>query len=260
MSNLNSLAWTVNSKGEVWTLQEQGGGLLYSETGFAQDIGVGADPDHTVWVITTEKQNGPGGYVTAWLDRTTKKWTKLTLPAAATRIAVDSKGTAWTVNSEGEVWTLHKPGGGELYSKTGFAQDIGVGADGTVWVITTEKQNGPGGYVTAWLDQTTKKWTKLTLPAAATRIAVGPEGTAWTVNSEGEVWTLHKPGGGELYSKTGFAQDIGVASNGRVWVITTEKQNGPGGYVTAWLDQTTKKWTKLTLPAAATQIAVQALK
>ncbi|NEQ36495.1 MAG: hypothetical protein F6K40_09485 [Okeania sp. SIO3I5] len=176
-------------------------------------------------------------------------------------IPAEVSSLVWTVNSKGEVWTLDEQGGGKLYSTTGFAGDIGVGADGTVWTITTQPQVGEGGNIPAWLsDPETSKWTKLGSPAAAIRIAVGPDGIAWTVNSKGEVWTLNKPsGGGLLYSSPGFAKDIGVGADGTVWVVTTEPQVGGGGNILAWLSEPNKGawgWTKLGSPAAAIRIAV----
>ncbi len=81
-----SIAYTVNSKGEVWTLQEQGGGELLTppNAAFAQDIGVAADG--TVWIVSSEAR--PGGAAPKWLkDRATKTWETLASPAAAIRIA-----------------------------------------------------------------------------------------------------------------------------------------------------------------------------
>ena len=168
--------------------------------------------------------------------------------------------TAYTVNSLGDVWTLGQQGGGDLLTPSGvqdFAADIGVGADGSVWVITTEPQTGQAGSKVAWLnDPASRSWTTLASPAAATRISVAADGTAWTVNDKGEVWTLHKQGGGSLYSPAVelFAFDIGVGSSGVVWVITAESR--PGGAAPAWLaDAASKSWTTLAAPAAAMSIA-----
>lgn len=246
----------MNSKGEVWTLEQPGGGRKLSPDveEFAFDIGVGADG--SVWVITAEAR--PGGAVPAWLeDPATKSWHQLAAPAAAARVAVGPDGTAYTVNSKGEVWTLHKEGGGDLLSPPNqeFASDIGVGADGTVWVITTEDRRG--GNVPAWLeDASTRSWRPLAPPAAADRIAVAPDGTALTVNSFGEVWTLHQQGGGELLSPANedFAMDIGIGASGVPWVITTEPREG--GNVPAWLENAAAKtWNRLAAPAAAAAVS-----
>ena len=77
-----------------------------------------------------------------------------------------------TVNSFGEVWTLHQQGGGELLSPANeeFAMDIGIGASGVPWVITTEPR--PGGSVPAWLENAaTKTWNRLAAPAAAAAVS-----------------------------------------------------------------------------------------
>ena len=253
-----SIAYTVNSKGEVWTLQEQGGGELLSPPNaeFAQDIGV--DAEGTAWIVGTEER--PGGAAPSWAEAAAAKvWKTLAPPAAAASIAVGPNGVAYTVNDKGEVWTLHEQGGGELLSPANvcFAQDIGVGADGTVWIVGAEAR--PGGAVPKWLkDPATKTWKTLAPPAAASRIAVGPQGVAYTVNDKGEVWTLHKQGGGELLSPANqlFAMDIGVGADGTVWIVSAEAR--PGGAAPKWLkDPATKTWETLAPPAAAVKIAVR---
>ena len=80
--------------------------------------------------------------------------------------------TAWTINSKGEVWTIHKEGGGELYSpaNVNFAQEITVGADGTVWIISTELQPHQAGNIIKWLKYPDKKelgWVKIPSDSAA---------------------------------------------------------------------------------------------
>ena len=268
---MSSLAWTVNSGGEVWTLQPEGGGSLYSPIGFAQDIGVNAAG--IVYVVKNTPQPGQKGYIVARLvspadGKDGSGWKELASPAAAVRIAVDPDGTAWTVNSAGQVRTLMPPGNGLVYSPEDFAQDIGVGADNTVWVVTTKPLHGQKGDTAAWLaarSGSNSSWEKVAWVRRAVRIAVDPDGIAWTVNSCGEVWTLKPESGGSLgsrYSPEGFAQDIGVGADGTVWVVTTKPQFGQKGNIVAWLADPAKGadgsgWQELASPAAAVAIAVQ---
>lgn len=59
----------------------------------------------------------------------------------------------------------------------GGARDIGMGADGTAWVIGTNAV--PGGY-SIWR-RTGNTWTNV--PGGAERIAVDAQGNAWIVNN-----------------------------------------------------------------------------
>ena len=106
----------------------------------------------------------------------------------------------------------------------GKAHDIGVGADGTVWVIGTGKEGGSYG-IYRW---TGKKWSKV--KGGGVRIAVGPRGNACVVNHRGDIlchdgntWAL-------LPNK---ASDIGTGANGVAWIT------GPDG-VRSWNGKT---WT-----------------
>jgi hypothetical protein len=98
------------------------------------------------------------------------------------------------------------------------ASDIGVGADGSVWVTGTNQGiyqlSGPS-------------WTRT--DGAAIRIAVGPDGTPWVVNSAGSVY--HRVNNAwQLLSATVtgaagplVASDIGVGADGSVWVTGTNQ-------------------------------------
>ena len=126
----------------------------------------------------------------------------------------------------------------------GAARDIGVGADGTVWVIGTDggaarhpltgKKMGRDDFgIHRWTGRT---WEKI--PGGAARIAVGPKGNAWVVNSAGEIFRhdgsswIHIPGG---------ARDIGVGADGTVWVIGMNKVGDSFG-IYRW---TGKKWSNV---------------
>jgi hypothetical protein len=75
--------WTVNSFGEVWTLNPQDGGSLMSPAGqdFAQDIAVGAGG--IVWIISNEALTG--GDAVMWWSGENQNWN--TIPAAAVAVA-----------------------------------------------------------------------------------------------------------------------------------------------------------------------------
>jgi hypothetical protein len=102
----------------------------------------------------------------------------------------------------------------------GLARDIGVGANGAVWVIGTNAVSGGYG-IYRW---TGSNWQNV--PGGAVRIDVAPNGTPWVVNNAGNIyqWT-----GSSWQQLPGLARDIGIGGttgNGVAWVIGT---NGVGG-------------------------------
>jgi hypothetical protein len=156
--------WVVNAAGEIW-------GPGGRKPGNARDIGIGADG--SVYVIgADELVPGNGAIFRLRGDR----WRAT--GGHGTRIAVDPSGQCWVVNSRGEIWG---PGG----RKPGRGRDIGVGADGTVWLIGTDTP-APGNHgVYKW---TGSGWRRVEGHGVA--ISVGPDGKPWVVQADGEIWQL----------------------------------------------------------------------
>ena len=129
-----------------------------------------------------------------------------------------------------------------------LAHDIGVGSDGTMWVITNTIFDSYGNYTIArWNNNA---WT--TMPGAAARIAVGPSGSAWVVNAAGQIYRWSLTPSGTIWrwqwvQQPGAALDIGIGADGSVWVIGTDnnayKWNG-------------SNWSGVGGPGNATRIAV----
>jgi hypothetical protein len=96
-----------------------------------------------------------------------------------------------------------------------LANDIGVGANGAVW-ITTNTQLSSG-------DFTIKRWNNAlptpgweSMPGGAVRIAVDPNGDAWIVNKQSQIyrWRL-----GAWQQLPGLGTDVAIGANGAVWLI-----------------------------------------
>jgi hypothetical protein len=102
----------------------------------------------------------------------------------------------------------------------GAAYDIGVGANGAVWVIGTDP--AMGGYsIYQW---TGSSWIKSN--GAATRIAVDAAGVPWVINVYGNIYR-HVTGGWQQIP--GSAMDIGAGADGSVWAIGANETNGGFG-------------------------------
>jgi len=92
----------------------------------------------------------------------------------------------------------------------GTANDIGVGADGTAWIIGTQAE-GAGYGVFRWNGS---GWDKI--PGSGIRIDVDPNGRAWIVDNRGAVYTYD----GQAFQHTRFhGSDVGIGANGVVWII-----------------------------------------
>jgi hypothetical protein len=103
----------------------------------------------------------------------------------------------------------------------GTANDIGIGADGSVWIIGTGAVSGGYGI---WRWKGKSDWQQV--DGGAVRIAVDPEGRPWIVNSKGSIFR-------RLNNKwqllPGTARDIGISADGSLWVIGTGSVGGSYG-------------------------------
>jgi hypothetical protein len=134
----------------------------------ARDIGIG--PRGQVWIIGAEKARG-GGLIHRW---TGKGWSKIS--GAGVRIAVDNRGNPWVVNSAGQIW--QNQGGNKWKLLPGKASDIGVGANGKVWVAGTNA-------IYSWEG---KGWRIGGLKASS--IAVDRMGMPWMTSARGEIYRI----------------------------------------------------------------------
>jgi streptogramin lyase len=199
----------------------------------AEEISFGAD--RTLWVLATG-----GGRQVVFRRRPGSDSLEI-VPVAVplSRIAGAPDGTLWMVSARGEVLLL-EPGAAECRrSPAGeeFATEISAGADGSVWIVSTVTR--AGGRIVRRRDGADGFWRDLPAPAAATRVAVAPDGMAWTVNARGVVWRLHPEGGGNLAecqvdtacSECRFSaaadsvREISVGPDGSVWVLAVRDSN-----------------------------------
>ncbi len=97
---------------------------------------------------------------------------------------------------------------------TGAATDIGVGPDGSVWIVGTKKISG-GYEIYRW---TGDAWEKK--PGGAVRVGVGSAGHVWVINNRHQIYRW---AGNDWQLIPGGATDIGVGSDGSVWVVSTNK-------------------------------------
>jgi Tectonin domain len=183
----------------------QTGDAWHQVPGLAKDIGVGANG--SVWIIGTNPSATPD-------DFGAHRWTGTDwhgVEGGGVRIDVDPSGNPWMINSKDEIFRRVN----DTWERVpGSAQDVGVGADGSVWIIGTNPSATPDDFgAHKW---TGKDWQGV--EGGGVRIDVDPSGNPWMVNSKGEIFRRVN----DTWQRVpGSAKDVGVGADGSVWIIGT---------------------------------------
>ena len=181
-------------------------GTITQIAGRGTDIGIGADS--SVFVVGADSVSATGGYsISKLIGNTLVK-----LPdCAAIRVAVSPHGVPWVINKSKLIF---KYNGLTWDQMPGTGTDIGIGADGSVFIIGTLDVSPTGGYnILKWNGS---GWD--TLPdCAGVRISVSPQGIPWVVNRSNIVY---KNSGGLPWEPiSGISgKEIGIGADGSVYV------------------------------------------
>jgi hypothetical protein len=103
----------------------------------------------------------------------------------------------------------------------GRGNDVAVGANGDIWAIGT---NFVGAADYGIWKKVGSTWVQ-SPNGGARAIAVSPTGVPWVVNSNGNIYvhtTTDPTTGGWGVVGTDLARDIGIGSNGDIWIIGRE--------------------------------------
>ncbi len=119
----------------------------------------------------------------------------------------------------------------------GNARAIGVGADGSIWIVGGEK-TAAGYSIFQWNG---KSWHET--PGRAVRIAVDPQGVPWILNSKDETFYRVKDSWQKL---PGAAHEIALGGDGTGWQVGTMPTNG--GSIVFHYDG--KEWKPIEGPGA----------
>lgn len=167
----DGVPWMVNASHDIYKFA---GGPWTKMPGKAIDVGIGKGG--SVWVIGTIRVNG-GYSIHRW---TNNKWERI--PGGALRIDVGPDGNAWVVNDKG--FTFRYTGTGWTRLPGPPARDIGVGANGTVWIVDRE-QLPYGGRI--WrFEGHLKGWARVN--GQLTNITVDSKGSVWGRNKAGDIY------------------------------------------------------------------------
>jgi len=219
--------WALNSDNFIY---KWNGGNWDHFTGTAQDIGVGANG--AVWITGTENHTYGGNIYRLEGSNFVKT------SGQGVRIDVDPYGNPWGINNLGHIYKWQN---NAWHRMPGLAKDIGIGANGAVWIIGADVINNNHG-IYKW---TGTQWVKVS--GAAVRIDVAPDGTPWVVNAAGDIFKFNNNSWHQLPGK---ATDISVGADGTAWIIGTDSVAG-GHSIFKWNGY---KWVHI--PGGATVISV----
>jgi len=175
------------------------------------DVSVGADG--SIYVIGTDVVSPTGGY--GIYKVVGNKLNKLPL-CAGTRIAVGPDGRPWVVNKSNLVYRF-RDSTSAWEQLPGTATDIGIGADGSTFIVGTDNVSPSGG-------KSISKWNGSnwdTMPeCAGIHIAVDPAGIPYVTNLSNIVY---KYDGTHLWNPINgvSATDIGIGADGSLFVTGT---------------------------------------
>lgn len=129
--------------------------------------------------------------------------------------------------------------------------DVGIGADGSVFVTSRTEVSVTGGYsVLKW---TGSKWSKMR-ECAGVRIAVSPNGIPWVVNKSNKIFR-YNPSTDLWTEMPGRGTDIGIGADGTVYTLGDVEVSVTGGFAINKWNASNNSWT--TIPeCAGVRIAV----
>jgi hypothetical protein len=221
-------------------------------TGPVNDVAVGG-PNGEVWVI------GPNGTGCAALCPAGTP----SFGIAGTRLSVGPDGLPWMVASDHTIWKGNADG--SVTQLPGLANDIGVGADGQVWVIGTNSSNG------SWQVWHLVNGSWVADPGSGQFIDVSANGLPVVSGSDGKIW-IKDGGPNQGWTQiTGLANDIAVRHEPGLVGLGSEPQNGQSMWITGlnhvnpgantdlgvwFFDPTTGQWSFTNQTTGGRQIAV----
>ena len=180
-----------------------------------QAIDMAPGPNCTGYAVGVDSK--PGGHGIYFWNGSSWAWTG----GGGVRVS-DGPNGPWAVNANRQIYVLTQG----WHQVGGQAQDVGVGSDGTVWVIGSNAT--PGGYGLWRWDS--GHWSS-PFGGGGVRVAVDSSGQPWIVNAVHQIWRHTDAGWKQV---PGSATDVGAGGNGAVWIVGTDA--GSGGYhIWRWL-------------------------
>lgn len=234
----DSSVFVIDENLAVWRCDPESGDLdQVALPDSVEPVDVCVGPGGLLLVLA---EDGPGAKILKATDKLATGWEHVEVAAPLRRIGCGPDGRIWAIGEARGVW-VRRPEDGTLERRAedNFADEISVGGDGRVWVISTEERYS--GRVIKWLDEASGgEWVSMPAPSAAVKLAASPDGVAWSVNSMGAIWRLHPLGSGNFSEcqvdidcdkclfggQRDFAKDVAVDGAGTVWLLGVKYTEG----------------------------------
>ena len=256
VTKIDSSVFVIDDNLAVWRCDPESGSLdQVALPEGVEPVDICASPGGLLHVLSDAEG---GAEIYKATDKPATDWNRLEVTARLRRIACGPDGRIWAIDEARGVWVRRVEDGVlERRAEDDFADEISVGGDGRVWVISTEERYS--GRVIKWLDGSGGgDWVSMPAPSAAVKLAASPEGVAWSVNSMGAIWRLHPLGSGNFSEcqvdidcdkclfggRRDFAKDIAVDGSGTVWFLGVKYTDG-GYQLMRLADKETRRFQKL---------------
>jgi hypothetical protein len=185
-----------------------------------RDIGIGANG--SMWAIGTSLYGtSTTDYKVYRYDLATVTWKNVS-GVGGVKIDVDPNGIAWVVQASGKILRWKTGTTWEDVSKTlTKIKDVGIGANGKVWVTSAMKMDANLKDYTVW-NWTGTGWAQKS-GGRGLRLSVDEKGNPWTVGANGEIRRWSGSAWVGMYFPYGAGgKDIGIAGDGTVYIIGGE--------------------------------------
>jgi hypothetical protein len=186
--------------------------------GGAIDIGIGADG--SVWVCGSDDNGLDGARIYKWKGG--DNWQSI--DGLATRIAVAPDGSPWVVNRPGGIFRRVGNAWDQLPSG---AMDIGIGAEGSVWITGTDWHED-GRTISRW-NERQRSWGAI--DGLATLVSVCSDGRPLVHNYPGGIFLRE---GNRWVQLPDLSWDVAAGPDGSIWMTKLENINGFGGRIQKW--------------------------
>ena len=212
----NGNPWVINSRLEIYQRQ---GNSWRQLPGEANEIAAGADG--SMWIVGNDQVDGGYG-IYKWNGR---DWSRIN-NISGEKIAVDRSGNAWIVRSDGSIYQRNRNSWNQM---PGAATEISTGADGSIWITGTDRQNNGYG-VYRWDG---RDWSRM--DGEAVKVVADRSGNVWGINARQQILQGsansggYQGNGGSWRQLPGKATDIAAGADGSMWITGTDRMEGGYG-------------------------------
>jgi len=236
----NGNPWVVNNANQLFRREKN---RWIELPGRAKDIGIGANGD--VWKINLESPGAIpvfGSTIQRWNGT---NWVDIAGLVGADRISVGPNGQPFVVTVSGSIHEKIRAGNWQTYP--GQANDISIGANGSIWVIGRIARGGGSYSIHKWNVDT---WEEA--DGGGTQIAVDAEGKPWITNHLNQIYkrTYTTPVYRSVIAISPITHDYPYTGSPSCIAANPSNQNnlliasGSGGvYETTNALSTTRTWT-----------------